>query len=58
MEVSRQFHVLATLPPEKEPLVRLSGPQNQSEGYGEKKNIAYVGNQTLAVQLIACSYTN
>jgi hypothetical protein len=38
MEVSGQFHALAALPPRKEPLVPVGGPQSRSGRGGEEKN--------------------
>jgi hypothetical protein len=38
MEVSGQLYAPAALPPGKEPLVPLSGPQSRSGGGGEEKN--------------------
>jgi hypothetical protein len=62
MEVGGQIHAHATLLLRQEPQYplggRLGGPQSQSGCYREEKNLAPAWNQTLAVQPIACLYTD
>jgi hypothetical protein len=62
MEVSGQLHVLAALPPGKEPMVpmRLGGPQSRS-GHGEEKNPHHrreSNPRTPIVQPVAQRYTD
>jgi hypothetical protein len=53
MEVSGRLHALAASPIPTG--LGLSEPQRLSERYGEKKNLAFVGNRTLAFQPAAVS---
>jgi hypothetical protein len=61
MEVSGQLHTPVALTLERKPLYpldkRLCGPQSWSGYYGGEKDLIPAGNQTLAIQPIACHCT-
>jgi hypothetical protein len=57
MEVSGHIHTHPALCLVKEPPkclldMRMGGPQGLSECYREEKNLAFAGNQTLAIQTV------
>jgi hypothetical protein len=60
MEMSGHLHALGTFPQGNRPWYsldrRLGGPQSQSGSCGEDKSLAPAGNQTLAIQPVACRY--